>query len=208
MVGIICPEARHDELEAVMRAANIRWGKSKQDGLAAGINLMTPDTSKGLEFDAAVVAFPDEIIGDEPIVGGRLLYIAMTRCTQELSIVFSSDPLGGALGTGSSDSSPIDLTDTDGGLWAPPVHQLGLDLPASAPTAAADLPSPEEEPAEISATSPAEPTRSSRVVRLLVEEVAQDVGTALHPDQVETFLEALRQRLLGARDAEGENSDK
>ena len=52
--------------------------------------------SKGLEFDAVVVVEPAAIAGTDNR-GLRLLYVAMTRPIQHLSVVHA-DPLPAALG--------------------------------------------------------------------------------------------------------------
>ena len=53
------------------------------------IEVHTPDTAKGLEFDGVVVVQPDEIL-DGTARGARLLYVAMTRAVQELAFVTTS----------------------------------------------------------------------------------------------------------------------
>ncbi|MFE1384182.1 HelD family protein [Streptomyces sp. NPDC058740] len=48
--------------------------------------VLTPAEAKGLEFDHVVVVEPAEIVTDEA-VGLRYLYVALTRCTQSLTVV-------------------------------------------------------------------------------------------------------------------------
>ncbi|MFD7709729.1 HelD family protein [Streptomyces sp. NPDC059786] len=50
------------------------------------ISVLTPDDVKGLEFDHVIVVEPADIIADTPI-GPRRLYVALTRCTQSLTVV-------------------------------------------------------------------------------------------------------------------------
>ena len=58
------------------------------------IIVVDPISAKGLEFDAAVVVAPEEIIGESP-TGLRAVYVALTRATQRLTVVSTaSDPLG------------------------------------------------------------------------------------------------------------------
>ena len=59
-------------------------------GLTRRIAILTPQESKGLEFDSVVVVEPQRII-DELARGAGALYVAMTRATQRLQLV-SSDP--------------------------------------------------------------------------------------------------------------------
>ena len=55
-------------------------------GLSRAIAVMTPQESKGLEFDAVVVVEPQRIV-EEIARGAAALYVAMTRPTQRLHIV-------------------------------------------------------------------------------------------------------------------------
>lgn len=50
-----------------------------------GARLLTPSDSKGLEFDAVIVVDPHEIVSVPR--GWNALYVAMTRCTQELGLI-------------------------------------------------------------------------------------------------------------------------
>ncbi|GAA4669381.1 UvrD-helicase domain-containing protein [Frondihabitans cladoniiphilus] len=54
--------------------------------LTAPISVLSPATSKGLEFDAVVVTAPTRIL-DLSIRGNASLYVAMTRPTQRLTVV-------------------------------------------------------------------------------------------------------------------------
>ncbi len=80
-VAVIAPAELHDAIVAA--------GLPAGEALAAAISLITPAESKGLEFDAVVVAEPSRIthLGDH---GVRLLYVAMTRAVQHLTIVHST----------------------------------------------------------------------------------------------------------------------
>ncbi len=79
-VGVIAP----DELVPALRASGFDTGEP----LAAAISLITPIEAKGLEFDAVVVVEPALVAaGGAP--GVRLLYIAMTRAVQHLTVVHS-----------------------------------------------------------------------------------------------------------------------
>lgn len=57
-------------------------------GLTRAIAVLTPQESKGLEFDAVVVVEPQRIV-DEITRGAAALYVAMTRPTQRLRLVTS-----------------------------------------------------------------------------------------------------------------------
>lgn len=60
-------------------------------GLARAIAVLTPQESKGLEFDSVVIAEPQRIVDEAPR-GAGALYVAMTRPTQRLHLV-TSQPL-------------------------------------------------------------------------------------------------------------------
>ena len=46
--------------------------------------------TKGLEFDGIVVVEPDEIVAESP-AGIRTLYVVLTRATQQLDVVGTSE---------------------------------------------------------------------------------------------------------------------
>ncbi len=57
--------------------------------MARPITILPAPAAKGLEFDAVVVVEPSTIAGEDRR-GLRLLYVAMTRPIQHLSIVHAS----------------------------------------------------------------------------------------------------------------------
>ena len=59
-------------------------------GLSRAVAVLTPLESKGLEFDAVVVVEPQRMI-EEISRGAAALYVAMTRSTQRLHLVTTSD---------------------------------------------------------------------------------------------------------------------
>jgi DNA helicase IV len=99
-VAVIVPAALHDEVAVALAAAGTDLGDAEREGLDHAVTLVPALTSKGLEFDAVVVVEPAAIIGDAPSfserLGLRLLYIALTRPTQHLSVVHAR-PLPHAL---------------------------------------------------------------------------------------------------------------
>jgi DNA helicase IV len=73
-VGVVIPEGTGVVLESV----------------APGVTVVSPPEAKGLEFDAVVVVEPAKFVpatGDEHRAGLRLLYVALTRAVQTLTIV-------------------------------------------------------------------------------------------------------------------------
>ncbi len=55
------------------------------------------------------MAYPEEIVGRLGIRGARLLYVALTRATSELAVVYSTSPLGGVLAAGGDGAEPVEL---------------------------------------------------------------------------------------------------
>jgi DNA helicase IV len=94
MIGLIVPLARMSAM-ATLVADRTDVGLLGRDGMDRTITVVSAPAAKGLEFDAAVVVEPAEIAGHD-VRGLRLLYIALTRPIQHLSIVHS-EPLPVAL---------------------------------------------------------------------------------------------------------------
>jgi DNA helicase IV len=80
-VAVIAPTDLHEGIVAA--------GLPVGEALAAPISLVSPLESKGLEFDAVVVVEPRRIAGDHAH-GARLLYVALTRAVQHLTIVHAT----------------------------------------------------------------------------------------------------------------------
>jgi hypothetical protein len=72
-----------------------------QDMLDAPVAVLTPEQAKGLEFDAAVVVAPEAIIAESPR-GYSDLYVALTRPTRRLGVVYT-----GQLPSGLSRTEPV-----------------------------------------------------------------------------------------------------
>ena len=96
-VGIVCAPERLDSLRAAL--AGVDYADATHEALGAGINLLDLHVVKGLEFDAAVVVEPAEILDARPGGGRGGLYTALTRSTRALAIVHVA-PLPAALRQG------------------------------------------------------------------------------------------------------------
>lgn len=81
---------------AALRAAGVEFGSVEKDGLSRPVTVLPAPAAKGLEFDAVVVVEPAAIAGSTAR-GLRLLYVALTRPIQHLSIVHAQ-PLPAGLG--------------------------------------------------------------------------------------------------------------
>lgn len=96
-VGAIAQLDQWDGIRDELAARNSKWNESTSGGLGDAINLVTPEDAKGLEFDAVVVIDPQSIL-DLPR-GERFLYIALTRTTTFMDIVYPTGRLPEILGS-------------------------------------------------------------------------------------------------------------
>ena len=103
-VAVIAPVSLVEEALRALRSKLDRDGTPPQvgdaviDGLGRPVTVLAAERAKGLEFDAVIVIEPDAIVAEraERPAGLRLLYVALTRPTQHLSVL-SSSPLPEAL---------------------------------------------------------------------------------------------------------------
>ena len=75
----------------------------RKGGLSEPLVLLAADAANGLEFDSVVVVEPG-IIAGETARGLRTLYVALTRPTQRLSVVYQSPPPAALAGAGTERS--------------------------------------------------------------------------------------------------------
>jgi len=92
-LGTIAVIASESLLGAIHESLAARFGDAVGRG-AAGLNrsvaVLSPQESKGLEFDATIVVEPQLIIDEIPR-GAAALYVAMTRPTQRLHLVTTTE---------------------------------------------------------------------------------------------------------------------
>lgn len=74
-VGVIAPPSLLAEISETLKDIN-----------PSRLRVLSALESKGLEYDATLVVAPDLIVAENP-GGARVLYVALTRATQELSIM-------------------------------------------------------------------------------------------------------------------------
>ncbi|MEV4357573.1 UvrD-helicase domain-containing protein [Nonomuraea sp. NPDC049625] len=79
-VGVVTSDARHAEVA----------GLFPEGDLDAPVVVLTVGQAKGLEFDAVVVVDPAGIMGQSPM-GGQDLYVAVTRATRRLTVVYEGE---------------------------------------------------------------------------------------------------------------------
>jgi DNA helicase IV len=86
-LAVITPDTRAAELAAAIPEA---IGGDQPESLDSPAALLTVSRAKGLEFDRVVLADPAGIIGQSPN-GGHDLYVAITRATHRLTVVYEAD---------------------------------------------------------------------------------------------------------------------
>lgn len=141
-VGVIVPDELREELEDELKSDGTSYANASDGELSSSINVMSPEQSKGLEFDAVVVVDPERIATKEH--GYRLLYVAMTRATQYLTVAHSGSPLGIAEGS----TPDVEV----------PTIATGVPAPSSGTSAVVET------------TSPAPPGRMPTLKRPVYEE--------------------------------------
>jgi DNA helicase IV len=86
LVGLVAADDAVLALHRALVARGQEAGLVDRDGMGHPVVVASARSAKGLEFDAVVVVEPDEIAAGA-IRGLRLLYVALTRPMQHLSIV-------------------------------------------------------------------------------------------------------------------------
>ena len=89
-VAVICPASRVEESSAALTALGIEHGVAIEQGLNHQVTVVPVGIVKGLELDATVVVDPAGIV-EEEAQGLRALYVALTRATKLLTIVYPGD---------------------------------------------------------------------------------------------------------------------
>jgi DNA helicase IV len=91
-VAVIVPARLVGAVWSEVTAAGVDAGDAERDGLSRAVTVVAAAGAKGLEFDAVVVVEPAAIASElETEEGGlRLLYVALTRPTQHLSVITST----------------------------------------------------------------------------------------------------------------------
>jgi DNA helicase IV len=79
--------SRHDELRAELEAFGLTMAWPGRAHDLPHVSLLKPEEAKGLEFDAVIVIEPAEFLSTPG--GSGLLYIALTRAVQHLTIIHS-----------------------------------------------------------------------------------------------------------------------
>ena len=94
-IAVVVPDSMFEEVAGAFTSAGIEHGEATRSGLGMGITVVPVSVVKGLELDGVIVVEPARIVADET-QGMRALYVALTRSTKRLTIVYS-DPLPEAM---------------------------------------------------------------------------------------------------------------
>ena len=166
-VGIVCPEALHDDVVDQLKRQGVSFADAAEGKLGTSINLVSPTGSKGLEFDAAIVVEPELIAGHDP-VGLRTLYVALTRTTRYLTIVHTGVvlPLPSPEPTARTADEP-----RQSGVSAKTVPVSGVD------------------------TSTVSTPRPNRIAAGIAVTLAEDIRSSTKPELWPAILEELRRQL-------------
>ncbi len=89
-IAIVVPDGEADHIGDALDAAGFVHGRAVTAGLDQPLTVVPVSVVKGLELDAVIVAEPAQIVADQEH-GLRALYVALTRSTQRLSIVHTTD---------------------------------------------------------------------------------------------------------------------
>ncbi|KAA9160375.1 AAA family ATPase [Amycolatopsis acidicola] len=85
-IAVLCPAARLGGVRAALQEDE-------------RLSLLTVEEAKGLEFDGVVVLAPEEIVAASPR-GWNDLYVALTRATRRLGVVYTAHELEALVGAG------------------------------------------------------------------------------------------------------------
>jgi DNA helicase IV len=104
-LAVIAPAGRMAELAAEVAGA---VPGDRAEALDSPVALLTVAQAKGLEFDRVVLADPGGIVTQSPN-GGHDLYVAITRATHRLAVVYEGElpPLLDALRPSVVDPAPV-----------------------------------------------------------------------------------------------------
>ncbi|HUC37080.1 MAG TPA: hypothetical protein VMR97_08150 [Acidimicrobiales bacterium] len=93
--AVLAPSSLVADLAGALDESGVRSTDPRREGLGAPLSLLPVDLANGLEFDAVVVVEPAAVV-EESAQGTRALYMALTRPTRRLAVVYAR-PLPGAL---------------------------------------------------------------------------------------------------------------
>ncbi|MCB1258643.1 MAG: ATP-binding domain-containing protein, partial [Microthrixaceae bacterium] len=89
-VGVIVPDSMNEYLDESLTSEGLDHGGATRQGLDHQVTIVPVSLAKGLELDSVIVVEPARILseGDR---GAQSLYVALTRSTKRLVIVYSGE---------------------------------------------------------------------------------------------------------------------
>jgi DNA helicase IV len=94
--ALIVPDDLYDRVLGAAADQEAKVGDGRDGDFSLEITVVPASLCKGLEFDVVILVEPS-LVAAQSVQGARQLYVAMTRCTQQLDIVHS-EPLPPGLG--------------------------------------------------------------------------------------------------------------
>ncbi len=89
-VAVVVPGSLVDRIDATLTDAGIDHGRATRQGLDRQVMVVPVSLVKGLELDSVVVVEPARILTEESR-GAQSLYVALTRSTKRLSVVYTGE---------------------------------------------------------------------------------------------------------------------
>jgi len=89
-VAVVVPASLVDFIDAALATAGIDHGRATRQGLDRQVMVVPVSLVKGLELDSVVVVEPERILREESR-GAQSLYVALTRSTKRLTVVYSGE---------------------------------------------------------------------------------------------------------------------
>jgi DNA helicase IV len=86
-VAAVVPDSMSDSVSEGLERAGVAHGRVGATGLDTPLTVVPISLVKGLELDGVVVVEPAQIVAEDPH-GLRALYVALTRSTQRLTVVY------------------------------------------------------------------------------------------------------------------------
>ena len=86
-VGFVLPMSDLERGQSALAQAGIRYGQAHREGLQQQVTLVPVEYAKGLELDAVIVVDPAAILSNY-VRGAQHLYVAVTRATKRLSVLY------------------------------------------------------------------------------------------------------------------------
>ena len=86
-IGVVTPRSLLNAITTEMDQEQFHYGAVGAGALDSDVTVLAADIAKGLEFDSVIVVEP-RLIVSETAQGIRALYVALTRTTNRLSLVY------------------------------------------------------------------------------------------------------------------------